>query len=142
MLRRPGPPEAPADPGGEAPDADPAAAAEALFAPGLMSFDTARVFEERYEGRTLQWSGTLKRARSYASDMVFGPGPGTRAVLLVHVLEQEGYGSREVRAVLQLPPEAEGELADRSGEELAFEGRLVSCDAFMRNLFVAEARFV
>ena len=52
-----------------------------------------------------------------------------------------GDATREVRAVLRLPPEAES-LRARRGETIAFRGRLVRQHRFMRDLYLADAEVV
>ncbi len=131
----PEPPEAEAELLG---DASPVASA--LFATRRMSTEVVRQFEDEYQGRRVRWQGKLERASSYYSDMVFGSEKGTKATFLVAEIQESSYGKREVRAIVQLPPAAEKELRERRGEELTFEGELVRCDAFVRNLFVAHGR--
>jgi hypothetical protein len=111
--------------------------AEALFAPGVTSSEADRRFEERYRGKPVAWSGRIQRVETYSRDDDFGEGPGVRAVLLVHEITGESWGGREVRAVLQLAPEHE-ELRARRGGTIAFRGRLVACDGFLRELRVAD----
>ncbi len=120
----------------------PAAAevAEALFDPKHLSFETTRIFEERYEGRRVAWQGPLVRVSSYRSDLDFRDGPGTKAVVRVHRLANDLYAGRDVEAVVELPPEAIDELRDRRGELVSFRGRLTKCDPLMRNLFVEAGR--
>ena len=115
---------------------------EDLFGPESRSFDGARIFEEKYAGRPVHWSGTLQRVDSFYRDMVFGDGPGARANLLVYEVQQGPYGGREVQAVVRLPEGADDPLRSRRGERIAFAGVLVRCDSFMRNLFVDSGRLV
>jgi len=126
------PAESPADPVDLVPLCD------ELFERGRMSFEVSRDFDERYAGRPVRWSGELERAESYFSDLAFGSGPGTRAVLLIHEMDEDAYGGREVKAVVQLPASALEGLKSRRGERFTLTGRLVRCDSFMRNLFVAD----
>jgi hypothetical protein len=111
---------------------------EALFAQSRMSHETNKIFEENFKGKRVCWSGTLEWVTTYFSDMVFGQGPGTRAVFKVYRLAGDNYGGREVRAVVQLPETAKDSLSGGTGKTCILEGTLVSCDAFMRNLFLAD----
>jgi len=130
----------PADPAEESAPAelDLAALCEELFGADSRSFDTAKVFEEKYNGREVSGTGKLVRADSYYRDMVFGDGPGARATLIVHEVSQGPYGGREVQVVIQLPEGADDELRSHRDATFSFEGTLAGCDAFMRNLFVAD----
>ncbi len=110
-----------------------------LFETGGLSLQISRVFEERYADRPIRWSGVLRSVRSYAFDLVFGKEPGVKMVVDLHEVKSGVFG-RMVQAVVQLPKEAEEALKERVGERVAFEGRLVRCDAFARNLFVADGR--
>ena len=110
----------------------------ALFVPGRMSTETSRDFDERYTGREVRWTGKLQRVETYYSDLVFGSGRGTRARFLIHTVEGRSFGSGEVQAVVQLPLDAAETLRDRIGDAFTLTGRLVRCDPFMRNLFIAE----
>jgi len=118
-----------------------AAVCEDLFASDVMSFDARRRFNELYKDRIVRWSGELKRVDSFRSDMVFKGDSGTRMVLDVHEVAGSAFG-RTAQAIVRLPTEALEGLRPRVGEQIAFEGRLLSCDALMRNLFVADGRLL
>lgn len=110
----------------------------ALFDPKLTSSDANKLFEERYQDAAVRWSGKLARADSFSFDLIFGSKPGTKAVFEVHEVAAGTFGGRKVQAVVQLPPEAAEALRIRGGQTVAFSGRLVRCDGFMRNLYVAD----
>jgi hypothetical protein len=118
---------------------DVASACESLFQSGTMSSDIRRTFEEHFEGRTVQWTGTLDRLEDYSWDVVFGQGPGTKALVRLHEVDAGIIGTREVHGILQLPRATAETLRNRRDEPIAFRGRLTRCDPFMRNLFVADA---
>jgi len=109
-----------------------------LFDPRHMSFQVSTIFEQRYQDRPVRWAGTLQRANGYASDLVFGNHPGTKAIFDICELEGNLLGKTIVQAVVQLAPEAEDLLRTRTGERLEFTGRLSRCDSFTRQLFVAD----
>lgn len=113
--------------------------ADELFVPGMLTFETARRFEEDFEGRRVRWSGTLVRWRAFRSDLDFGRDPGTKAVIRVHRLGWDLYGGRDVDAVLRLPEDAEERLTGLRDEEVAFEGTLLRVDPLMRNIYLADA---
>ncbi len=122
------------------PDTDPGAVADALFDAKLLSFETTRIFEERYEGMPVRWEGILVRASGYRSDLDFRDGPGVKALIRVHTLANDLYAGRDVEAVVQLPPAAAADLEQRRGQRVRFSGTLVRIDPLMRNLFVANGR--
>lgn len=131
------PPASPADT-----EAVPEAAfvCEELFGEGRGSWDAAELFEERYEDRDVRWSGLLKRVEEYHHDLVFGEGPGVRAVFMVHQMESGLALTTECYAVVALPAESPGKLRDAVGERFELQGRLVRCDALMRNIYIAQGK--
>ena len=112
------------------------AVCEELFTSSMMTVETNRMFEDKYQGTTITWSGILQRADRCSHDMVFGSEPCTKAVFETHELAEGVYAARKVQAVVQLPLDVLDELRSRVGEEVPFEGTLTSCDTFMRNLFL------
>lgn len=109
----------------------------ALFKPVASSYQMHRMFEERYLGRDVAWSGVLRSLESYSYDCVFGSDPGTRAVVEVFDVAGGLYGNSKVSAVVQLPPEALEALKEKKGKTVDFEGRLEKVDGCMRNLYVS-----
>ena len=120
---------------------DVASVCEALFDPNRMSYETNRLFDNRYKDATVRWKGTARRANPYSYDFTFGDGGGTKAELDVYEVKQQ-YGSRTVRAFVQLPVEDADDIGARIGEDVLFEGRLISCEGSARRLYVADARMV
>ena len=113
---------------------------ERLFHPDNFSFDTIDIFEADYEGKTVRWSGELKRMRRFDHDRDFGDGPGTKAVFAVHTLTNDMFAGREIDAVVHLSI-ATADLLDR-GDVRTFTGTLARCDPAMRNLFVTDGALV
>jgi hypothetical protein len=109
-----------------------------LFSRSITSTEAKRRFEEDYKGRRVRWSGNLRRAATYSIDLVFKGGPGTKATFALAVPSDGALGGA-VQAVVQLSPAAAEQLKRRVGEEIAFEGRLLSCDTMVRNLNIADA---
>ena len=90
----------------------------------------------RSDGRARPGARTHTRTIS-----TFGDGGGTKAEIDVYEVKEQ-YGSRTVRAFVQLPVEDADDIGARIGEDVHFEGRLVSCDGSARRLYVADARMV
>ncbi len=120
---------------------DVASVCEALFDPKRMSYETNRLFDDRYKDVTVRWKGTARRASVYSYDFDFGDGGGTKAEFDVYEVKQQ-YGSRAVKAFVQFPTEAADDIGARIGEDVQFEGRLISCEGSARRLYVADARMV
>jgi len=113
---------------------------ETLFAPENMSSETTELFDKHYRDSSVRWSGTLTSVRSYIFDLVFGNDPGARAVFKIHQVGGQSFSGRPVQAVVQFPADSEDMLRSKIDSQLSFDGTLVSCDAFMRNLFVGGGR--
>jgi len=120
---------------------DVASVCEELFNSKMMSYATNRLFDERYKDATVRWKGTARRASTYSYDFEFGDGGGTKAELDLYEIKQQ-YGSRTVKAFVQLPVEAADALGARIGEDIEFEGRLLTCEGSARRLYVADARML
>ena len=110
-----------------------------LFDPKVMSYEANRLFDDKYKDATVRWKGTVRRASSYSYDFNFGDGGGTKAEMDVYEVKQQ-YGSRTVKAFVQLPMEAADDIGGRIGEDIEFEGRLMTCEGSARRLYVADAR--
>jgi hypothetical protein len=119
-----------------APDEDAVAVATDLFGSHQLSFQTASRYEEAFAGRTVRWSGRLRKVRTVDDDRVLGPGPFDKAVVDVASLENDLYGSTVVSAVVAFPAGSVESVPP--GTEIAFTGRLAGIDALVRNLFVAD----
>jgi hypothetical protein len=115
---------------------------DTLFAPENMSSEVTELFDKHYGGSSIRWSGTLTGVRTFTFDLVFGNEPGTRAVFEIHQVGGQSFSARPVQAVVQFPEDAEDLLRSKVDSQLTFEGTLMSCDAFMRNLFVGGGKIV
>ena len=138
--RVPEPASAPSEPPADL-KLDVASVCEELFNPKMMSYEANRLFDDRYKDATVRWKGTARRASAYSYDFNFGDGGGTKAEFDVYEVKQQ-YGSRTVKAFVQLPQEAAADLGPRIGESIEFEGRLMTCEGSARRIYVAEARMV
>jgi hypothetical protein len=115
-----------------------AAFCEAVFAPGSMSFEAKKAFENGYKGRRVSWDGTLRAAEPYRFDFVFGAGPAVKATLGLPATHAGAPGNGEIKAVISLPAEAAG-LDSRIGERVGFSGTLLKADGFTRSVFLTDA---
>ena len=119
-------------------EVDMAEACAQLFTRSITSTEAKKRFEERYKGKRVHWSGNLRRASTYSVDIVFKGGPGTKATFGLPVPAEGGLGG-SVQAVIQLAPAAAEGLRSRVGEQISFEGRLLSCDTLVRTFNIADA---
>ena len=125
--------ESPPDDG----DSDAFAIATDLFGENRLSFETAALFDERYAGRRVEWSGKLRKAATVDHYRVLDDGPFTKAVIDIALLENDLFGNTVVTAIAAFPPGSIDEI--QPGEDIAFVGDLVGIDALVRNLFVGDA---
>ncbi len=116
---------------------DPAAICDELFRSNRMSNEVTAVFDERFDGRRVRWSGKLVRVEHTNTDLVFGSGEASKARVELHEVADD-FGSKLVHAAVRLPREVGDALEGRRGEVVSFAGRLVKCDPFMRLLYVAD----
>lgn len=117
-------------------DSDSTAMFDDLFGRSRLSFESDKKFDESYRGRRVRWSGPVQTARQYESDLDFGSGPGTKAVVRVATISSDLYGNTEVDAVVALP----AGLTFSRGDVVTFTGTLHRVDAMMRNVYVADGR--
>ena len=114
---------------------------EGLFAPKVMSYESNRLFDERYKGQMVRWTGVSRRANGYSYDSTFGESDGTKVEFDLYEINQ-GYSKRMVKAFAQLPKDALDDIRSRIGEEVVFEGRLLTCEGSSKRVYVADARLV
>ncbi len=119
-------------------DRDAVAVATDLFGENRLSFETAALFDERYAGRRVRWSGKLRKATTVDHYRVLGDGPFTKAVIDIALLENDLFGNTVVTAIVAFPPGSIDSI--QPGEGIAFSGELVGIDALVRNLFVGKAQ--
>ncbi|MFT5830627.1 MAG: hypothetical protein ACI9D0_001213, partial [Bacteroidia bacterium] len=105
-----------------------------LFESGMLSSEFKGAFAERFEGRSVEWSGKLRRIGRYSSDFVF-EGSGSKAVVeLEGVID--GSFTKGVQAIVQLPESAADEFGSAYDVPVTFTGTLHSCDGFLRDILV------
>ena len=109
-------------------------ACAALFAESRMGSETRRIFEERFLDHLARGSGTLLRIEGHSSPATNGRGPQRVAVLELPDPGASEFGSRPVRAMVSIPEEEAARLQTLLGTALVFEGRLVDCNPYLRDL--------
>ncbi len=116
------------------------AVVQTLFTQGRTTSQTTEQFESAFKNKKVAWSGKITNVRSYRFDLVFGDIPGTRAELEVGDAPDSTAAGRAVKAVVQFPVDTEDELRALVDECVAFQGVLISCDAFMKTLFLVDGK--
>lgn len=130
-----------AEPSTKAPTTAPEASLEQhevindLFASNRFGYETEGHFSSTYAGRSIQWSGTVDKAREATHDTDFA-GAGLKTTVLLGNLGDGRLLSGQVNAIVYFPPET----AVSRGETINFAGTLTKADRYMRNIFVANAR--
>ena len=107
-----------------------------LFQDRLSSYQITRRFEEEYEGEQVRWSGELKRVESYSYDLVFGEGPGCRAVVSIANLASTAYGDQFVSAIVDYPESALDGFRGQIGTKVEFAGEMRKVDGLMRHIYI------
>lgn len=107
-----------------------------VFGEGRTSYEVNRAFDARYQGHEVQWSGELQKVEKNYSSFVFESSTGYKATFKIDERPSPYYGTHNVLAVVHLSDEVAGELNDRLGEEVAFQGTLVKADGLMRNVYL------
>ena len=106
-----------------------------LFDSDRPSFQIEQRFFDVYEGATVEWSGTVRRAREFRSDRDF-PGAGVKATVEIGSRGDSKLVSNQINAIVHLP---EGTTL-QSGDIISFRGSFIRTDRYMRNLFVSNAQ--
>jgi hypothetical protein len=106
-----------------------------LFESSAMSSDAVVKFESTYVGREVSWTGKMRRITSFSSDFVFKNSTGSKATIELEGIA-DGSFTKGVQAILQLPEDAVTEFGSRYDIEVAFTGKLHSCDGFLRDIFI------
>ena len=109
--------------------------AEEMFAENALSFESKQIFDERYRGASVRWTGSVKTVDRVHSDGDLGNEGDAKLVATVATIEHDLYGNTDIDAVVGLPPGAGANL--RRGAEVTFSGTLVGVDPLVRNIFVA-----
>jgi hypothetical protein len=109
-----------------------------VFGDNRLSFEADGTFEERFAGKTVTLSGSVKQAREVEEDATLATGPATKTVVTVAQIDNDLYGKTDIDAVVFLPAGTADEL--QRGEVISFTGTLATVDPFMRNLYVSGAR--
>lgn len=110
--------------------------ASRLFGEHRLGFEVERIFTDEFQGRSVDWSGTVKRQAGLMATHVFEADNRTVLVLEVASLEDDLYGSTAIDAIVAFPSDA----APQPGETVRFTGRLIEVDGVSRDLYVADGR--
>lgn len=103
----------------------------ALFAEHRPGFEVEDDFKERFQGRSLRWTGTLDQANSIL---------GTDRVELRLVGHAEDGMERPITVTCELPESVAGDLLGQRDIEITVEGTLASCDPYMQGLRLEDSR--
>lgn len=106
-----------------------------VFGANRLSFESSGEFDQTSRGKQVKLSGTVKQSRTETE----GGESFTKATVTVAQIDNDLYGKTDVDAVVYL--ESTATNLER-GQHVTFEGELDGVDAFMRNLFVRNARLV
>jgi hypothetical protein len=134
----PPPAAPPADPAPQRATGLPDSFFDDVFGDNRLSFEADGAFEERFAGKTVTLSGSVKQAREVEEDATLATGPATKTVVTVAQIDNDLYGKTDIDAVVFLPAGTADEL--QRGEVISFTGTLATVDPFMRNLYVSGAR--
>ncbi|MDJ0665465.1 MAG: hypothetical protein QNJ75_13010 [Acidimicrobiia bacterium] len=109
-----------------------------VFGENRLSFEADDTFEQEIRGSEVRLSGAVKQSSPYEDKSDLAPSTGTKAVVTVAKIDNDLYGKTDIDAVVHL----HGRLDLDRGQQITFTGTLDGVDAFMRNLFVTDARIV
>jgi hypothetical protein len=104
--------------------------ANELFSKRGLSFQIAKRFEERYQGRNVSWPGEVR-----AISGGIGPDDPTRVTLLVATVRHELFGSVDVEATTTIRGRPPRGLS--AGDPVTVQGTLTGIDAMSRRLVLA-----
>ncbi|WP_372807558.1 hypothetical protein [Pontiella sp.] len=97
----------------------------------------SKVFDEKYKGRRIAGSGTVKRVGKISYDPVFGSIRGIKVALTV--CEMDGaYSKIKVSAETIFPLDEFEKLKSLEDKPLHISGKLIAQDTMMRKLFVVD----
>jgi len=114
---------------------------EDIFDPRVVGYRAAQIFDEKYKGKPVCWSGKFNRKEAYSYDVVFGAEGGVKLYFMVYEIKLD-YGTHPIEAVLSLAKEEWEKLALQSGDVAEFKGVLIQCEPYLRRLMIAEAEMV
>lgn len=114
-------------------DNDALLVAARLFGDSQLSFQTKTRFDEEFAGRSIEWSGTVKRPAGLMATRAFDD---DREVLVLEVasLKDALYGTTAIDAIVAFPTGAVPGI----GETVRFTGRLIDVDGVSKDLYVAD----
>jgi hypothetical protein len=130
------PPREAARPTPESREVDPEGLARELFSGNSLSFESAAVFEEKFQGAAVRWKGRVKEVGRIRSGSDLGPEGATKLIATVATISHDLYGNTDIDAVVALPAGSGANLPRNA--EVTFTGTLVGVDALVRNVLVAK----
>lgn len=108
---------------------------ETVFSSKLGAFDSSKLFDSDFKGKTVNWSGKLLSASKFSFDFVFKDSPGVRATYEVFEIKS-AYSTTKVKAIVRFPEEQLDELKAQIGSDIEFSGELLSLDGLTKNIFL------
>jgi hypothetical protein len=118
------------------PDPDALAIATRLFGKDQLGFEVQRIFDEEFRGRSITWSGKVKRPAGLMATRAFDGGDLEVLIIEVAAVPNELYGTSTIDAIVAFPNGA----APRQGESVRFTGTLLKVDGVNKELYVTGGR--
>jgi hypothetical protein len=117
--------------------------AEAFFAKvfdsRLGSLNSARIFENEYEGSRVEWEGDLVSASEFSIDFVFKNRTGIKATFEIHKQSSARDGGK-IAVIVQFPKDQLAALDNSLRRKTRFSGKLFGVDGLMKRVFLVEGR--
>jgi len=104
----------------------------AIFADGPLRSRAS--FDRDFAGRPVHWTGVVRSAVTFRSDVHFGRVDGVRATIAAGEIDVRGFGNLMIEAVVHFPEDTELAV----GEEVSFRGTLLKLDGLTRDIYVAD----
>lgn len=109
---------------------------DTIFAKDLGAFDSSKLFDTEYKGKTVNWTGKLISASQFSFDFVFKDSPGVKATYEIFDIKS-AYSTTKVKAIVRYPEERLEELKEKIGSDnIEFSGELLSLDGLTKNIFI------
>ena len=112
--------------------------AEDVFAGNALSFESKELFDEKYRGAVVRWTGRVKSADQTPPSSDPAAQIGVRVLLSVAAIDHDLYGNTDIDAVFVIPTDTAAGL-DR-GDEVTFTGTLDRVDALVRNILLTSVK--
>lgn len=116
---------------------DARAFAEEMFAGNALSFESKRIFDEKYRGASIRWVASVKSVSRVRERSNLGPEGATKLIATVARIDHDLYGNTDIDAVVVLPEGADAGL--ERDRRVTITGTLARVDPLVRNVFVTDA---